>query len=75
MDLTTDQNRLQAYLAAEAAILAGNVQEFRENNHWARMLELPALQVMIRELQQKIAAETGSIFHRLRTPYGNVWNP
>lgn len=66
MDLTTDQSRLAAYLACEAAYLSGQFAEFRENNFWARTHSLKDIQDMIRELQQKIAAETGSIFHRLR---------
>lgn len=61
----TDQSRLDMYLAAEAAILGGRVEEFREHNHWAKTLDLAKLQGMIRELQQKIAAANGNIFHPL----------
>lgn len=65
---TTDQELLDAYKAAELAIITGRVQEFREANHGAKMLPLPEIRAAIRELEQKIAAAAGgSIFKPIRT--------
>lgn len=62
----TQEQRLAMYMECEAALLTGRVQEFREANHWARMLELRDIQRMIRELQDEIAAASAPVFTPVR---------
>lgn len=58
----SDESRLAMYLACEAAMLAGRTQEFRENNHWARFLELKDITAQIAVLQSNINQDQAQLF-------------